>query len=58
VNTAKRIESAARSGEVLISENVRNAIGQSFRTGVKREISVKGKANPVITYLLENKGTE
>ncbi len=58
VNTAKRIESAARSGEVLISENVRNTIGQSFRTGVKREISVKGKANPVITYLLENKGAD
>lgn len=52
VNTAKRIENAARSGEILISENVRNIIGQTFRLGSAREINVKGK--PPTVYSLEN----
>lgn len=50
VNTAKRIESAAQSGEVLISENVRNTIGQAFSAGAKREIRVKGKENLLVVY--------
>lgn len=55
VNTAKRIESVAQSGEVLISENVRNMIGQTISTGTKREISVKGKENPLVIYPLEDR---
>lgn len=50
VNTAKRIESAAQPGEVLISENVYNEIGQTVRTSDKREIGVKGKAKPLVVY--------
>lgn len=55
VNTAKRIESAAQSGEVLVSENVRNVIGQAVGVTTKREISVKGKENPVVVYSLEDR---
>jgi class 3 adenylate cyclase len=55
VNTAKRIESVAQSGEVLISENVRNMIRQKVGTGAKREISVKGKKNPLVMYPLEDR---
>lgn len=57
VNTAKRIESAARSGQVLISENVHARIGQTIRTGIQREVDAKGKENPLAVYLLENGST-
>lgn len=56
VNTAKRIESAAQSGEVLISENIYKMIGQAVSTGTRREISVKGKSNPLVVYPLEDRG--
>ena len=54
VNTAKRIESAACAGEVLISEEVRDTLGQTFQVSGQREISAKGKENPLIVYSLEN----
>jgi class 3 adenylate cyclase len=53
VNTAKRIESAAESGEVLISENVRRMSEGAFRLGAGREISAKGKENLVMVYAVE-----
>ncbi|MFQ3627288.1 MAG: adenylate/guanylate cyclase domain-containing protein, partial [Cyanobacteriota bacterium] len=54
VNTAKRIESAAHPNEVLISESIRNMIGQTLRTGIKRKITVKGKESPLTVYPLED----
>lgn len=56
VNTAKRIENAAQSGEILVSEHVCNAIGQAVGIGTKREIDVKGKAAHLV-YPLENMST-
>lgn len=53
VNTAKRIESAARSGEILISEHVRNGTGQKLHLDSGREINVKGKEKPLIVYSVE-----
>lgn len=53
VNTAKRIESTAGPGEVLVSETVRLALGTTFRAGPKRQVTVKGKEEPVIVYPLE-----
>jgi adenylate cyclase len=53
VNTAKRIEARAGVGEVLISEAVRIALGTTFRAGPKRQITVKGKDEPIIIYPLE-----
>jgi class 3 adenylate cyclase len=53
VNTAKRIESSAGPGELLISEAVRIAIGTTFRAGPKRQIAVKGKEEPISLYPLE-----
>lgn len=50
VNTAKRIESAALSNEVLISETIRTLLGESLHIGVEREIIAKGKENPVVVY--------
>lgn len=53
VNTAKRIESTAGAGEVLVSEAIRIALGTTFRAGPKRQMTVKGKEEPVIVYPLE-----
>ena len=53
VNTAKRIESAAQKAEVLISESVRALLDPVARLGPPREISAKGKDQPVAVYPLE-----
>jgi class 3 adenylate cyclase len=53
VNTAKRIESAAGQNELLISEEIRNHLDQTFPTGIKREIQAKGKGNGLVVYPLE-----
>jgi class 3 adenylate cyclase len=55
VNTAKRIEGAARPAEVLVSEDISRLIDQTFQLGTKREITVKGKELPLSVYPLEQK---
>lgn len=52
-NTAKRLENAAAVGEILISEQVRLALGHSFRLSEKRFLTVKGKEAPLAVYALE-----
>lgn len=52
VNTAKRLETAAAPGEILISDAARLALGQTFRVGAKRLIEVKGKEEPLLVYPL------
>lgn len=56
VNTTKRIESNAGFSEILISETVRNILGSNFSVGPARQISVKGKENPLVVYTLQNGG--
>ncbi|MEK7788195.1 MAG: adenylate/guanylate cyclase domain-containing protein, partial [Chloroflexota bacterium] len=53
VNTAKRIESAAVAGEVWISENVRQAMGETAGLGPSRQIMAKGKEEPLTVHRLE-----
>ncbi|MCO4773211.1 MAG: GAF domain-containing protein [Deltaproteobacteria bacterium] len=51
VNTASRLCSAAKGGEVLISETVRNALPESgFELHALEPAQVKGKAEPVPVY--------
>ncbi len=50
VNTAKRIESSAAAGELLISESVRIALALTFRVWEKRQVTVKGKEEPLTVY--------
>lgn len=52
VNTAKRIESAARAGQVLVSETTRAAIGETMRVGAPHQIAAKGKDAPLTVYTL------
>jgi len=53
VNTAKRIESTAQAGQVLISERVCEQV-TTVKPGTKREIQVKGKAQSITVYDLED----
>jgi adenylate cyclase len=50
VNTAKRICSAAAGGELLISEKVRQATGDTLKIARCREISAKGKSEPITVF--------
>jgi class 3 adenylate cyclase len=52
VNTAKRLESAAERGEILLSETLFNAHQTGIATNQPREISVKGKTNSLNVYPL------
>jgi class 3 adenylate cyclase len=52
VNTAKRIESAAAGGEVLVSESVRRQLDETFAFAASREVSVKGKQAPLRVFPL------
>lgn len=52
VNTAKRIESAAAGGEILVSDSVRRQLDAAFAFGAAREVSVKGKELPLRVFPL------
>jgi class 3 adenylate cyclase len=54
VNTAKRICDAAAGGEVLISESVYAEIADKATVSETKKLSVKGKAEPLIVYALED----
>ncbi len=53
VNTAKRIESAAGAGEILISEATRQALSAAGPARAGRVIAAKGKEAPLTVFLLE-----
>lgn len=53
VNTARRLESAAGGGEILISNGMLRAAEVQAPTAGVREIVVKGKSAPLQVYLLE-----
>ncbi len=52
VNTAKRIEGAAKRAEVLVSETTYQALGDTAQFGPERQIEAKGKNAPVTVYPL------
>jgi class 3 adenylate cyclase len=54
VNTASRFESAARPGEILVSEDTYNALSDKseFYTRYDREVTLKGKSNPFKAYIV------
>ena len=54
VNTASRLCSVARGGQVLISEAVRNALPESgFSYTALEPAQVKGKSEPVPVFSVE-----
>jgi serine/threonine protein kinase len=54
VNTASRFESAANPGEILISEDTYNAVGDrsEFYSRFDREVTLKGKSMPFKAYVV------
>ena len=50
VNTASRLESNAKAGEILISEEVKNRLGDRIETEDIGEIPLKGKKNKIFVY--------
>lgn len=52
VNVAQRLQSAAEPGETLVAESVYERICQSYPGAERRELSVKGRDEPVAAYVL------
>jgi class 3 adenylate cyclase/tetratricopeptide (TPR) repeat protein len=50
VNTAKRVQSAARPGEIIVGERTRQATARSFEFAPAGAIAAKGKAAPVPAF--------
>jgi adenylate cyclase len=53
VNTAARLASQAKSGEVLVSDETCKAIGMHPEDCEKRSLSLKGRAEPVDVFVLK-----
>ena len=50
VNTASRLESNARGGEILISEATAKAAGSRYKLKKREPITVKNREQPVVLY--------
>ncbi len=50
VNLSQRLQSAAKPGQILITEHVYNLAKESFNCAPVGEFTLKNKANPVMTY--------
>jgi len=50
VNVAARLEGVARAGEIIISAETREQIGDRFRIEQRKPARVKGKAKPIQIY--------
>ena len=54
VNTAARLESNAKAGEILISEEVKNRLADRIETEDVGEIPLKGKHNKIFVYRVKS----
>ncbi len=50
VNTAQRLQSAAKPSQILISENTYQKVKNSFKCVLIGEVSLKNKANTMVVY--------
>src|SRR6266480_3895888 len=50
VNVAKRLEEAARTGEILVSESTRRLVENAAVLEPRDQLTVKGKTGPVIAW--------
>jgi class 3 adenylate cyclase len=50
VNVAKRLEQAARTGEILLGDGTRRLVENAALLEPREELSVKGKAGPVVAW--------
>ena len=50
VNVAKRLEEAARTGEILLGDGTRRLVGNAALLEPRDELTVKGKSGPVVAW--------
>jgi class 3 adenylate cyclase/DNA-binding NarL/FixJ family response regulator len=50
VNVAQRLQSVAKSGQIIISEDVYHSAKESFKCEPNGEYTLKNKSKPVVTY--------
>jgi class 3 adenylate cyclase/GAF domain-containing protein len=50
VNVAARLEGVAAPGEIIITQETRDFLGDSFRLRKKKPVVVKGKSSPIPIY--------
>ncbi|MBC7536539.1 MAG: response regulator [Ferruginibacter sp.] len=50
VNTALRLQSAAKEGQILINETAYQKVKESFNCLIVGEVSLKNKSNPMMVY--------
>jgi adenylate cyclase len=50
VNIASRLCSAARPGEIVISEFTQHIVGEKFHIKERQPVHAKGKRNPIKAY--------
>ena len=50
VNTAQRLQTVAKEGQILISEAAYQKVKESFNCSKVGEVSLKNKSNPVMIY--------
>jgi len=50
VNIAQRLQSVAKAGQILITEEVHEKIKESFKSEINGEFTLKNKEKPVVTY--------
>jgi adenylate cyclase len=50
VNTAQRLQTAAKEGQILINEKAYEKVKESFNCRMVGEVSLKNKANPMTVY--------
>ena len=58
VNTAARLQAAARPGTILVSEHVFRGAGEAPDPAARRLLEVKGKAAPIVAYEYRQGGAE
>ena len=56
VNTAARLEANAKSGQILISEDVYEKIKDRIEATPVGEIPLKGKSNKIMVYSVDSIG--
>jgi class 3 adenylate cyclase len=54
VNVASRLEGVAGKGEVIITENTRDLVGEHFKLEERKPVQVKGKEKPIHIFNVLN----
>jgi class 3 adenylate cyclase/tetratricopeptide (TPR) repeat protein len=55
INTAARLQSASEAGMVLVGAQTQRLIAPAFAWGEARELRLKGKAEPVLAYPVQDR---